>query len=170
MPRDNQSTVKQRAARIPLDYFRRKSLLERGKLWLAALAGAAAIGYVAWGAIGGGDVARQYSPGPLSVAHAMWDTRCDACHQNFVPLSSTAWTANAHASDQLCQSCHRGAQHSPNQIAAVTASCASCHQEHQGRDAELSRVADSTCTACHANIAAHLQPGAKTIQPPLVNV
>ncbi len=170
MPRDNQTTVKQRAARIPLDYFRRKSVLERGKLWLAMLAGAAGIGYVAWGAVGGSDVARHYSPGPLAVAHAMWDTRCDACHQSFVPLGSDAWTANPHASDQLCQTCHRGAEHSPHQIAAEVASCASCHREHQGRDVDLTRVADSTCTVCHANIASHMEVGTKSLQPPLANV
>ncbi len=170
MPAENQPSVKQRAARIPLDYFRRKSLLERGKVWLAIAAAVLAAGYVAWGAVGGGDFQRRYSPGPLSAVHAMWESRCDACHQSFVPTSADAWRGEPHASNQLCQACHQGAVHSANQIAAEVGSCASCHREHQGRDADLIHMADATCTTCHANMAAHLQAGAKPVEPPLHDV
>jgi hypothetical protein len=40
-------------------------------------------------------------------------------------------------------------------VAAEVGSCASCHVDHRGRGADISRVADRTCTACHADIAAH---------------
>ena len=102
----------------------------------------------------------------------MWENRCEVCHQNFVPVKSDAWTDNPHASDQLCQNCHRGGEHSPNQIAAEVVSCAACHRDHRGLNADLSRVADSACTVCHADIADHLakKSEAKSFDPPLVNV
>src|SRR3954469_20928313 len=170
MARDNQTNVKQRAARIPLDYFRRKSVLERGKQWLAVLAVMAGIGYVAWSAFGGPETVKYYSPGKLSAAHAMWENRCEACHQSFVPLSAGAWTGTERATDLRCQNCHQGAEHSHKQITAEVADCAACHHEHKGKAADIVRTADSNCTVCHANIAAHIKPDAKPLEPALANV
>ncbi len=100
------------------------------------------------------------------------ENRCEVCHQEFMPVRADAWTENRHAADLLCQNCHRGAEHSPNQIAAEVGSCSSCHQDHRSFNADLSRVADSICTACHADIAAHLDKNApgKLVLPALVNV
>jgi hypothetical protein len=169
MALEKQTTVKQRAVRIPLDYFQRRSGLDRWKGGLAAVAGATALGYVAWSAIGSGG-ASHYSPGPLAAVHAMWNDRCEVCHQSFIPAAAGAWSANPHAADVLCQACHRGAEHSSQQIAVEVVSCAACHKDHRGHDANLIRVADTQCTTCHADIAAHIKPGSKSLNPPLANV
>ncbi|HEY2760818.1 MAG TPA: cytochrome c3 family protein [Pirellulales bacterium] len=171
MARQNQTAAKARSVRIPLDYLRRRLPLNRWKIWLSTVAALIAAGYVAWGALGP-NAGRHYSPGRLAAAHAMWENRCNVCHQEFVPVRADAWTENRHGADLLCQNCHRGAEHSPNQIAAEVGSCASCHHDHRGFNADLSRIADSTCTACHADIAAHLDKNApgKSIVPGLANV
>jgi hypothetical protein len=169
MAPQNQTNVKQRAVRIPLDYFQRRSVLDRWKGGLALLAALAAVAYALWSAVGQGGPG-HFSPGPLAAVHAMWNDRCEACHESFTPTSAEAWSGNPHAADALCQACHRGAEHSSKQIAAEVASCSACHADHRGHDADLIRVADSQCTNCHANIAAHLKTGAKSPEPPLVNV
>src|SRR5437868_3705383 len=141
MADERKTNVKQRAARIPLDYFRQKNALERGKLWLSAAAVVVALAYVAWGAFTKSAAAKVLSPGRLAAVHAMWENRCDVCHQPGSPLAADAWSIDAHASDQLCKTCHEGADHSHKQIAAEVGSCSSCHHDHQGRDANLVRVA-----------------------------
>src|SRR5262245_6824568 len=124
MARDNQTSVKQRAARIPLDYFRLKSMLERCKQGLALVAVLAGAGYMAWSALGGHETTKYYSPGKLSAAHTMWENRCEACHESFVPLGAGAWTGGERATDLRCQSCHQGAEHSHKQINAEVKDCA----------------------------------------------
>jgi len=169
MALEKQLTVKQRAVRIPLDYFRHKSGLDRWKGGLALLAVAAGLIYIAWSTTGSSGPS-HFSPGPLTSVHSMWNDRCEVCHQSFTPTAAGAWSGNPHAADVLCQACHRGEEHSSKQITAEVASCSACHADHRGRDADLIRVADSQCTTCHADIAAHVKPGSKPLEPPLANV
>jgi hypothetical protein len=169
MALEKQTSVKQRAVRIPLDYFRQKSGLERWKSGLALLAVAAGLVYIAWSTIGSSGPS-HYSPGPLASVHSMWNDHCEVCHQNFTPTGAGAWSGNPHAADVLCQACHRGQEHTSKQLATEVASCAACHVEHRGRDADLIRVADTQCTVCHANLAAHMSPDAKPLNPPLADV
>jgi len=164
MARENQTSAKERSQRIPLDYFRRKMPVERWKQSLTLLAIVAASGYAAW-SISSGHVVQQASPGPLAAAHAMWDNRCEVCHQNFVPTSADAWTDNPHAADQLCRNCHLTttlADHSANQIDADVQSCASCHRDHRGASADLMAIADAACTRCHAQMKDHMKQPADT--------
>ena len=165
-------TGKQRAARIPLDYFRAGDGLARWKLRLSWLALAASIGWWAIGFAPGlsrGVLAEsdsallRYSHGPLTRVHATWDARCDACHAPFRPISKDAWTGSiglkAIESDAKCRTCHRVEDHHSRQIAEEVASCASCHRDHRGRDASLVRLADSECVSCHGQLKDHVSGG-----------
>ena len=156
MPLPN--TGKQRASRIPLDYFKWSSRLDRGKLLLAI--GAAAI------TLGGGaplivSKDRQeswVSPGPVASVHAIWENDCTACHVPFSPIRDDAVAmfskTGVHSADDKCRACHSGAEHMPTQLAGEVPSPV-CHQEHRGRDAKLTQVANQNCTACHADIGRH---------------
>ncbi len=97
------------------------------------------------------------SSGPLSSGHAALENDCASCHD----------PGNAVTSDR-CSTCHE--KHG-DRLGVYTwsahyiyrsndfqrlvpspreTSCASCHFEHRGRDAELTRVADAACQTCHA--------------------
>jgi hypothetical protein len=144
---------------LRLDYFNRRRRLPRLKTalcWAALLVTAAALGLL-WL---NHSEATLYQAGPLSEKHAMYSNDCKVCHveafttaQRFLP-----WKQDLHVvPDAACETCHedkKGRPHSPNQL--KTDNCASCHQEHRGH-ASLTRMADSGCTSCHANINANSQ-------------
>jgi hypothetical protein len=155
-------TGKQRAARIPLDYFKRYNPLERGKLWLVAAALAVGAAYVAWGFFHGEAAARRASPGPLSDPHAAWEAQCTACHVPFQPMRpdalATRWDNESRVADQQCMTCHRSIKDTVHHSVASeehVPRCASCHAEHRGREASLVRMHDRHCVRCHANLASH---------------
>src|SRR5437870_2141286 len=104
-------TGKQRAARIPLDYFKHPTRLDLGRGWWALAAAAAlALGGVATGWLGRGQGQGYYSRGPVAAVHATWEDNCTACHAPFTPLSGEAWAGrfvgDVHAMNQKCESCH----------------------------------------------------------------
>jgi len=109
------------------------------------------------------------SNGPLSHAHAMLESEkdCSSCHAAEDVAMSTA-----------CASCHEPAGEALGRYGlpahfvyqsddlsratatdapghAVAMECASCHAEHRGREAELTRVADVQCVTCHGVELAH---------------
>lgn len=161
---------KQRASRIPLDYFKKHDAILRWKLGLSALALLIALGWWATGfSFGGsglvGDTATgrmRYSHGPVSRVHAMWETKCEACHVAFAPIGQDAWTSSlgmsSREADAKCQSCHKVEGHH-EVMAAQEAACANCHRDHRGRDASLVRLADADCTSCHRDLKTHADPG-----------
>ncbi len=155
-------TGKQRASRIPLDYFKRSNGLERGKRMLALLAALATIGGGALLVMSKERQDEWYSPGPVAAVHATWQNDCLACHVPFTPIRDHAVRLlgkdSIHATDQKCQACHSGVEHHSNQLAEEVRSCAGCHHEHRGRDAPLARVADKNCTECHAELVLHVKP------------
>jgi len=168
------------ARRIPLDYYKRLTSLEATKWFLTTLASLAAGAYVLWTLsgwlVGTPGSARQFSPGPVANVHAAWDAECAACHvpgtnlrhdAAAISLASTlvgGRAAGDHSQiDRKCQSCHAGEQHHSSQIASEVLSCAGCHHDHQGRDADIARVSNAVCTACHANIQAHRRLEAKSV-------
>ena len=176
---DARDSAKQRARRIPLDYYKRLTGLEATKWILTALASLAAGAYVLWTLsgwlVGTRDSARQFSPGPVASAHAVWDADCATCHVPGTNLRHDAAgislisslvggrAASDHSHiDRKCQSCHSGEVHHSSQIASEVLSCAGCHHDHQGRDANIARVADAVCTACHANLKAHRRAESKS--------
>jgi hypothetical protein len=157
---------REHVSRIDRTYFQRPSRFQRirrGLLLAAVVAGAA------WGAWAAFDVPRQIAPGPVAAVHAKWESDCSACHVPFAPIKDNTWFSSAatrQAMDAKCEACHRGAAHHPLQVAAAAGSCASCHADHRGRDADLSRVGDRTCTACHGDIAAHRRADGPADVPP----
>jgi hypothetical protein len=157
-------TGKQRATRIPLDYFKRLNSLEKGKLWLALVALLAAAGWWASGFLRGDNGKLRYSRGPVASVHAAWDAKCEACHVDFSPMSgqnvltSLGGRPAGHgsAADARCETCHAGPPHHlKQQLPDKTPSCGGCHREHQGRDFSLVRLADSDCTRCHGDLQAN---------------
>jgi len=92
-----------------------------------------------------------YEPRPLATAHAShFDTSsiaiesngnsCTTCHTPNEPIESA------------CIKCHQSPEfHSSNTRAHEEAgiTCTVCHQEHQGKDAELGTQAIRSCSECH---------------------
>ena len=96
------------------------------------------------------------SGGPLSSAHATLESDCASCHSGFQAVA-----------DESCSTCHEKAGDTIGTFTfaahaiyrsgdfgrATTAEneppCASCHPEHQGRQALVLNVPDSACQDCH---------------------
>jgi hypothetical protein len=159
-------TSKKRSVRIPLDYYKCPDRLTRWKgslsmvAGLVALAWALGLGWDFWS--GPRREARSRSlasHGPLVRAHATWDSQCEACHAPFRPIGRETWAApvlgDSSRSDALCQRCHTTPNHHTSQSPQNLA-CASCHQDHRGREASLVRIADRHCTQCHSDLSGHL--------------
>jgi predicted CXXCH cytochrome family protein len=176
-------SAKQKALRMPLDYYRQATALDRAKVGLTLAASLVAAGYVAWACLGGGSSVRQFSPGPLAAAHSAWEDRCSACHVDFAPLredaAGTALVARLMsepgpyvraAGQARCRACHRGPAHHGNQIAGEVRSCAGCHRDHQGQSADLTQVTDALCTECHRDIAGHRSGPSMLPTQPIANV
>ncbi len=169
----NRQTGKQRASRIPLDYFKTPDRLMRAKLSLTFLALIAALGWWASGLRPGGrgllaesDSARmRYSHGPVAAVHASWDARCEACHVDFHPISDDSWTkavgGSTKGADLKCLDCHQVEIHHQAQQAndPSDVSCAGCHRDHRGREASLVKLEDSDCTSCHKALDSHTKAG-----------
>jgi hypothetical protein len=69
------------------------------------------------------------------------------------------WFGDSTRSDGNCKNCHAGPTHHAVQEPESPA-CASCHHEHQGRDASLVRIGDEHCTKCHNDLKdGHLKGG-----------
>lgn len=86
-----------------------------------------------------------WNSGPVSSAHAYFETACATCHaQPFEPVRNAA-----------CLSCHDGTRHhvlDPTHAALpafASAQCTDCHREHNGPEGTIVRRA-SLCTDCHA--------------------
>ena len=155
IPTAPRQTSRGQVSRIDRGYLERPNHLLIARRWLVAACLAAGAGWAAWGAF---DQPLHHAPGPVTAVHAKWEQDCQACHVPFAPIKDDTWLSTAatrHEMDAKCESCHRGASHHPLQVSAEVGSCASCHADHRGREADISRVADRTCTACHADIAAH---------------
>lgn len=158
-------STREQASRIERDYYRRRSPLARVRRWLGLAAVLAGGGWCAWAAV---DARRHLAPGPVTAVHATWERDCNACHVPFSPIvDATFWSDEQSRAegDAKCLPCHRVAAHHPRERAAEVGSCGSCHSDHRGRAADITRVADRTCTACHADLGAHRLAAADA--PPL---
>src|SRR5262249_17157672 len=98
--------------------------------------------------LGVGGTRRMVESGPLSEAHAMFESKCEVCHAQ----------AFGGVPDRACASCHDGAPHPAKAIdtARITPRVPSpeCHGEHRGT-VRLAAVADGNCTRCHSDLASH---------------
>lgn len=163
--------AKGRATRIPLDYFKKPDHLERWRrgVWIATLL--VAVAWLATGfSLGGsrwvGERDRlRYSHGPVARVHATWDAKCEACHKPFSSIRGETWPAalgmKGSDADSRCLACHQVADHSANMKPNEIGSCASCHRDHQGREASLIDRADAQCVSCHGDLKAHTADAAK---------
>src|SRR5438128_807872 len=79
-------TGKQRAARIPLDYYKRPDDLVRRKLRLTLIMFLLSTACLAGGLLFSNHGQQLYSRGPVAAVHATWEENCDACHSPFHPL------------------------------------------------------------------------------------
>lgn len=171
-------TGKQRAERIPPDYFRGGNRLDRGRVILAAIAAAAAMGWWGIGVVANRRSDLWASPGRVAAAHAAIETNCTACHVEFAPIRHDAWaklwSTDRHAADENCRKCHHDLSHDKvNRLGhhlttnADSLSCSTCHHEHLGRSHLLAHTADSSCTMCHGRekVAELLVDQAKSLLP-----
>src|SRR5437879_713801 len=113
-------TGKQRAARIPLDYYKKSDVLGKWKCWLgwAALIVPMLCFGVSFGMGEQGDF--HASRGPVSSVHQNWDASCSTCHTTFTPISSNSFRiplimGDTKDSSKKCQTCHAGPDHFHNQ-------------------------------------------------------
>ena len=151
----NRQTSRGQVSRIDRSYFHRRSWFQQARWWLIVACLGLGAAWAVWGAF---DTRLHHSPGDVAAVHAKWENDCNACHVPFSPIKDNTWLSTAatrQAMDGKCEACHRGPAHHPLQMTAEVGSCASCHADHRGRGADITRVADQTCTACHADIAAH---------------
>jgi hypothetical protein len=153
-----QETGKQRAARMPLDYYKRPTRLERWKERLGALALLVTVAWLVGGLLRKDQGELRYSRGPVAHVHQTWEANCTACHEPFVPIQSDHWATTyvsaGREEGHRCQSCHAGPPHHAGEKSPP--SCASCHREHRGRDVSLVRSPDHDCTQCHADLVKHM--------------
>jgi hypothetical protein len=153
-------TGKERASRIQLDYYKHADRLLRVKLWLTLAALVPALLWLVGGLVYSRQAQALYSRGPVAAVHAAWEDKCEVCHTAYQPLSSEnvthGFVGDPHASDQKCTACHAGPIHHSKQSKDATATCATCHRDHRGRDASLVRLADADCTDCHSDLNRHM--------------
>ena len=166
-------TGKQRAIRVPLQYYTTPDWVQRYKVKLAVVA---LVLTAAWWSTGlvRSEGRFRYSRGPVATVHAMWETQCETCHEPFTPIGDRDWFADISGwtwdSDAKCKVCHAGPEHSSRESKDDMPSCAACHRDHRGREASLLRLHDSYCVACHDDLKAHLAAGAEASKPPFENV
>ena len=137
-------TTKTVAQRIDLNYFKRATPFKRMKLWLAIVAPAIALVWIAWHFLGHDN--RVYSSGRLSGAHAVLENECGACHVR----QSGGFSATA--ADSACLSCHDGPVHHATNVNLKLA-CTECHMEHRGR-VNLVATKNPSCAQCHSDLSA----------------
>ncbi len=178
-------SAKERALRIPLDYVHGLDKVQKWKLTLSVVAALVTAGYAAW-VVMSTNGAMAFSHGPVAQVHAAWEANCSACHLNYVAIRDDAANplvrfglfpsqqdplaaASMHRRvDKQCQTCHFGAPHHDNEIAADARTCASCHTDHRGWDADIARPADAHCTRCHENVAMHRSSDIPSITSPAI--
>ncbi len=94
--------------------------------------------------------------GPLSSYHATFEKDCSSCHEKFQSVTNANCSAcHEKAGDKLglytlaAHEVYRSGDlkrvSSPHEERA----CALCHQEHLGREAQITNVTDAQCLACH---------------------
>lgn len=136
----------------------------RGRLGVAAAILAVVVIALNWWPAAPDDAAaragtRMMDPGPLSHQHHAFTAGqgCVACHQTH-DESPGDWLAEAFRAPADatagCTGCHAfagpptAAHNKPGDDTSEIA-CVSCHVEHEGRRAQITRISDRQCAACH---------------------
>lgn len=165
-------TGKQRAQRIPLDYYRAPDPIRR---WKTVLGWTALVIPLAWLGASARDPEKHFhgSRGPVARVHQAIEQQCSACHTPFEAINSESWTVPffTHPTDignQKCQTCHEGPAHHAGQKPDI--SCAACHREHRGEEASLTHLSDRVCTQCHKDLPPHHATGKPTLAADALSV
>lgn len=155
------TTGKQRATRIPMDYFKKPTGLEWWKLALGLLALILTGVWLLYGFLADSGAApapqwmkTRYSHGPVAKVHQPIEAECEKCHFNFAGLRDVGPNL------KTCQACHmddKNQVHSPLQLASSTPNCGACHKDHRGVDVDLTAMDDRFCTGCHLNLGDHMK-------------
>lgn len=165
------STNRERATpfRHRRHYFHAASPVGVWRTRLSLLALVAATGWIGFDLLRRERMHADVSHGEVARSHAVWNNRCDACH---IPFGEPGCTASSVLDCRerwrafRCDSCHPGSEAEPKNYAPhysldikqylksdpTAADCSSCHRDHQGRDFDLSHVADADCTRCHRDL------------------
>lgn len=159
-------TGKQRSQRIEIDYFRKRTGLTRWR-WLAiGVALASSLAYAAY-ALSPERRRGQLSTGPLTMAHAAFEQDCERCHTPFTPMDHQAslvdldWAGVRSANslqrmEASCQQCHHVGGHHRDVMNAEGVrsdqNCASCHNDHLGRQHDLTAMVAERCVRCHGSL------------------
>jgi predicted CXXCH cytochrome family protein len=154
-------TTKVRAKRIALQYWAQAHPFRR---WKTILSIAAPLLGALWLLVSAArDDQRIYNGGPVSTAHAMFETECRLCHgpgsspMPGAPVTQASLVTAANAApagfflpvtDAACKTCHAGPDHNAR---SDTPACGSCHVEHVGK-AVLVQIADRHCVQCHGDL------------------
>jgi hypothetical protein len=126
---------------------------------LTGIAGVVALGWLAAAPLaarlGRPNTDARYTHGPLANSHAPWEANCEVCHNPRSP-GDDGWNvidARGRWRDMQCRTCHSGPEHNGPGISGspvAVSECATCHHDHRGRNAPLTKIPDSNCTICHA--------------------
>ena len=174
-------TGKQRSQRIQMDYYRQFSGLALAKTVFALLAGVGAAAVVAHVAnTGGGDLA---NPGPLAAGHAAFEEDCGSCHRDLTPIGRDALRQvsllgiteerSVEHTYSACTECHLGGGHPIGDHFRAKMedpwplddkNCVPCHIDHQGREQDLTKVADQLCVKCHGRLQDVCRAGQQEVQ------
>ena len=163
-------TGKQRQTRIELNYYKRPDGIARWRARLILITVALAGLWFALAPVW--DRAHRTSPirvylrwsrlalmGRLARVHSTWESRCEACHIPFQPMSS-----------QRCEACHAGPTHHASQIPnRDEMACSACHHDHRGSEASLVRLDDTACTMCHGDLKKHYDSMIAFAEPKVTN-
>ena len=169
-------TSKKRTVRIPLDYYKRP---DRLAWWRRLLSAVAVLLAVAWAAGIGWDFwspSRRAGTGaPTGLARAAHPVTCHlgdrSARRAILRSSRSAWKPGPLRSSATRGRAASSARHAtppadPSRAPATPdLACASCHHDHQGRDASLVRKADQQCTQCHADLTAHVAGSERRASP-----
>lgn len=94
--------------------------------------------------------------GPLSSYHAKFEKDCSSCHEKFQSVTNANCSVcHEKAGDKLgiytlaAHEVYRSADLKRIKASQPEHACVLCHQEHLGREAQITNVSDAQCLACH---------------------
>lgn len=132
-------------------------VLPEARRVLVALGGLGGLCVLAYYAVDALLLQNQFiASGPVSSGHAKFETDCRACHEPFQTATSAKCSVcHEKTGDTLgvysfaAHEIYRSADPRRITAGAQEQECAGCHQEHDGREAKLTGVADDRCLPCH---------------------
>jgi predicted CXXCH cytochrome family protein len=143
------------SSRVSINVHRHPNRQRRLAWWLALLAGAGSLLWLAGEYVRGQH--RHYQAGDVATSHRMFENECQRCHTTWAPWNRLISFRDdiPSTTDEQCETCHKVADHQPAQrLAHGGLSCAACHQEHRGAKA-LARPNDRFCVRCHEDLKEH---------------